>query len=125
MASGDRNYDIATETTQDELKSLLEEIKAKLDTSHDVVRHIQRGKITFSSDASTVTIPLSGFTNANKMIVLLNGSDYYSSSSSGNYMSENYDYYIESLTATALVVSRYNHINVIEREGSYQVIEFY
>lgn len=125
MASGDRNYDIATETTQDELKNLLQEIKAKLDNSSGVVKRIQRGKITFGSDASTTTISLSGFTNPDKMIVLLNGSDYYSSSASGNYMSENYDYYIESLTATRLVVSRYNYVNVIDREGSYQVIEFY
>jgi hypothetical protein len=123
MASGDRNYDIATETTQNELKILIQEIKDSLANSSGVVRHIQRGQIVFNNTDITVGISLDGFTNPDKMIVLLNGSDYFSSNA--NDMSQTYDYYIESLSVSELVVSRHGATDIKERAGSYQVIEFY
>ena len=91
-----------------------------------IIRNIQRGQLTTGSSAN---VTLSGFTDINKMIVILtgwvggifniNGTRYYS----------NFPLIINSLTTTNLVVSYQSEsgVSITLRSHAihYQVIEFY
>lgn len=103
----------------DSLKKKINNIQA--------VRHIQRG--TFTPSATEVNITLAGFNNVNKMIVLLDGSNYnyyYSSKSSIAY-GYNLDSIVSSLTANKLIIRCPGQDTEDTRSisHSYQVIEFY
>ena len=90
-------------TVQEVLEELLNQPK--------IIRHIQRGTYK-TTGAQQYSIGLTGFTNVDKMIVLLNGGSR-APGEPGLY----------SLTTTTLVVSNiYQPDNYIG--GSYQVIEF-
>lgn len=97
-----------------------------------VVRKIQRGtsSLSTSSDSkNSVNITLSGFSNVNKMIVLLDGAGgyrYYSKEDSEYSVSNAKLPYVSALTVSKLTIEQYNY----SRYGyttyfSYQVIEFW
>ena len=79
-----------------------------------VIRRIQRDKFSTSKYVFTVNITLNGFTNINKMIVILNSKGFADSSVIGNTA------YVDSLTLNNLTIGCNG-----ETTGSYQVIEFY
>ena len=83
-----------------------------------MIRRIQRGVFSIKSNETTIT--LSGFTNLNKMIVLLNGGSYYDYSDTDLGSAA----YIQNLSLKQLVIESVNK-NISLFEGSYQVIEFY
>ena len=93
-------------------------IEALQNASTGAVRHIQRGTMTLSADITTVS--LSGFTNLNKMVVLLNGenSHYSGSGIDGSP-------YVKNLTVDTLSLSSSYYSSGYNNEFSYQVIEFY
>lgn len=87
-----------------------------------IVRHIQRGTFTPGSN-SAITISLSGFTDVNKMIVLIDG---IGNKEVGD-KARNAPFYISDITTTLLTLGKNNaeytsNKNVI---AGYQVIEFY
>lgn len=87
-----------------------------------IVRKIQRGTFTQSGD-----ITLSGFTNLNKMIVLLNGNGVtYETGSTSSYAYAR-NAYVQSLTVSKLTVYLVKGYFDYDDEGthSYQVIEFW
>lgn len=97
----------------------------KIETGPDLspIKHIQRGTAQFTSySADTVTISLSGFSNIDKMIVLLNGASY--SNNNNNFLLG--VPYMSELTLSALKVNRVGlSSGSYENEPfSYQVIEF-
>ena len=121
MATGDRNYDIAKETTS----------QAILDTLGEGVgggvKHIQRGTFTYNGTYSDITkeIELAGFTNLDKMVVQLRGNFIWLRS--GWVMSE---VYVKELTLTKLVCEPSLIMDADYNSGntstcSYEVIEFY
>lgn len=82
------------------------------------IKHIQRGKITISGTSAGVT--LTGFTNLNKMIVLLDGVGY--NEANGQ---QNYGVHVSSLTLTNLTIATSSSHNwATGGYHSYQVIEF-
>lgn len=99
------------------MKGFANELKER-----SAVKHIQIGNVFLNNDYSTI-IPLEGFTNADKMVAILNGSNYHSSSSSGNYMSQNQDPYVGYITTESLAIC-YVKSNTVAQYISYQVIEF-
>ena len=95
-------------------------IEALQNASTGAVRHIQRGRVTTSSSGND-TISLTGFINAEKMIVLFNGSRY----QNGYYDFAFYSPQVYSLAVDTLIVtSSANRANDFATYG-YQVIEFY
>ena len=104
----------------------MDSLKKKINNIQ-TVRHIQRG--TFTPSATEVEITLSGFKDVNKMVVLLNGSnyDYYYSSKSNVGYGYNLDSIVSSLTTNKLTVTcpRQDVDEVRSISHSYQVIEFY
>src|SRR5574344_831865 len=82
-----------------------------------IIRHIQTGTMAFTHTSVTQTADLTGFTNLDKMIVLLDG---------GRISSVNNNQarlpYIQSLTVSQLTVEAYNDSSI---DVSYQVIEFW
>lgn len=108
-----------------------------------IIRHIQRGVVTLKNGAATVS--LSGFSNLNKMIVLINGNGHYTASSSNypsseNYAAESYGGYSQEVHFSDLTVSsvRFLQSGFVEKTEtdsrywgsenaviSYQIIEFY
>ncbi len=104
---------IGTNTSEETVNEKLDEIINSVSTSTGVIRHIQRGNvITSSANDHGGTVTLAGFTDLEKMVVILNGDKY---SGSGVYSAV----YLDKLTLTSLSVQG-------ERGGSYsyQVIEF-
>lgn len=96
-------------TTGKTITQILEELLQQ----PKVIKHIQRGFVTKkTADVPSSTVTLAGFTNLEKMIVILNGSSFLGS---GTYA----DIYLEELTLTSLSTLR-------DRGGSYsyQVVEF-
>ncbi len=92
---------------------MLNQILNLMSAQTGVIRHIQRGNvITSSASDHGGTVTLAGFTDLEKMVVILNGDKY---SGSGVYSAV----YLDKLTLTSLSVQG-------ERGGSYsyQVIEF-
>ena len=92
--------------------STVQEVLEELLNQPKIIRHIQRGVSTFTQ--TNINIQLSGFTNAEKMIAIIDGG----ALDNGTI----YPPYISSLTESNLAVSvkvhnKYNNF-------SYQVIEF-
>lgn len=91
------------------------------------IRHVQRGTGT---TYNTVDIALSGFSDVNKMIVLLNGAGGSANTGSNNVNSNTVfagvDFYVSALTVNKLTVALKKFLTA-EWTGpfSYQVIEFY
>lgn len=83
------------------------------------IRHIQRGTFTPGLHGATTTISLSGFTNPDKMIAIINGSNYNGDSNLPSIVSQ--------LSADSLVVSGAFAGNSSVRSciHNYQVIETY
>ena len=94
-------------------------IEALQNASTGAVRHIQRGEVTMST--TSVSVELSGFSDLNKMIVLLNGAG----SSASNYELQSIPR-VGNLTLDTLTIVEpgvaygYNQYPI-----GYQVIEFY
>jgi hypothetical protein len=88
---------------------------------NSVIKHIQRGAVKVST-SSPSSITLSGFTDLSKMIVLIDGAIYQSTSS----VILATGVYVDSLTLTRLTLNRSYLPTSIHGEGyiSYQVIEF-
>lgn len=90
-----------------------------------IIRHIQRGVVSMSS---SVTITLSGFTNSNKMIAIIQGSG-----RAGTYTNTEYSFaygvshFMSDLTTSKLTIKSHASVgsNVAYLEASYQVIEFW
>ena len=80
------------------------------------IRKISRGVGTRSRSAETVEIALSGFTDLNKMIPIINVAD----NKDGHQGLR-----IASLTKTKLTLEAYDSDNTYGSYFSYQVIEFY
>ena len=123
MASGDILSAIASQKTLEEVKERLGEIGSsgkdiseileELLLQPKIIKHIQRG-FSYNPGANTTTPPitLTGFTNLEKMIVILNGYRFWGSSV---YSPE----FIQELTLTSLTVHGDTGCSF-----SYQVIEF-
>lgn len=78
------------------------------------VKHIQRGLVSSGTlNGKDFTIPLSGFTNIDKMFVILNGDAHANNSSVYTAV------YVKSLSLDSLVVGANEYTNAY-----YQVIEF-
>lgn len=100
-----------------------------LSKNTSVIRHIQRGSVYMGvrgENDRTEKIKLSGFTDVDKIIVLLNGSlELYI----GRDRAIGVLPYLESLSTTELVFSVSDNIAVLDRamdgDISYQCIEFY
>lgn len=107
----------AVKTDVGGVKTDTEDIKSQLSGGSGIIRHIQRGLATFKRTSySTATIALSGFTDINKMIVIITGTV-----ESGSDMGATP--YIESFSLNELVMKTF----YVSEESivSYQVIEFY
>lgn len=105
------------DTNVDGVKTDTENIINKLSGGSGIIKHIQRGLATFKKMSDiTATIALSGFTDINKMIVIITGS--VEGSSDMAVMP-----YIESFSLNELVMKVY-YVGQ-ESTVSYQVIEFY
>ena len=99
-------------TDVDGVKNDTENIISQLSGGSGVIRHIQRGVSTFTQ--TTINIQLSGFTNIEKMIAIIDGGW----DSRGTVIFP----HISSLTESNLAVSSIgNNVNYFV---SYQVIEF-
>lgn len=96
-----------------------------------IVRHVQRGTFSISSDGTSVTVSLTGFSNLSKMIVLINGNRASASGTDSSYPGQ----YSSNIRSAALSVLTLSALSVSCRQGnssyagavdgSYQVIEFY
>lgn len=119
MATGDRNYDIAKESTSQEILNAMGDAGGG-------VKHIQRGTFTYDGSLTdrTKEIDLTGFTNLDKMSVRLYGN--FIGLRSGLLTLVNV--YVKELTLTKLVcepsdmVENYNAGS--PSTCSYEVIEF-
>ena len=105
----------------------VDEILTKLNSGMGVVRHIQRGASSMAYNVGEVTITLNGFTDVNKMFVLINGNRPHKSSA---YPYVSGDTYLSSLTTTALTIKTAGIAgdSISTAQGcnfSYQVIELY
>lgn len=104
------------DTNVDGVKTDTENIINKLSGGSGTIRHIQRGLATFKKMSdNTATIALSGFTDINKMIVIVTGSI--------NSNEVSYTPYINSFSLNELVMKT-SYVGQ-ESTVSYQVIEFY
>lgn len=56
--------------TEDTVVEMLQELL----TQPKVIKHIQRGQAEIPHNGQSIKVQLSGFTNVNKMIILINGS---------------------------------------------------
>lgn len=98
-------------TDVDGVKNDTENIISQLSGGSGVIRHIQRGTFSMPYDTENIKITLSGFTNIDKMIVILNSYR----TNTGNCV------YLKSLTLNSLTIQS----NDDNTYGSYQVIESY
>lgn len=95
------------------IESNVVEMLQELLTQPKVIKHIQRGKVTTSSSgANSATVELAGFTNIDKMIVLLDGDAFFGNSVYSSV-------YVDSLSLTQLKT-----LKATGGSYSYQVIEF-
>lgn len=122
----------AIEAAKAEILAAIAQTDGKLDVgvTAKVVKNIQKGSFwlyVYSEETETEAITLGGFTNPEKMIVLLNGSCKYKSG--GGYDYFHVSAYVKSLSATELVVCISDFIPGWEERAdgyfSYQVIEFF
>lgn len=138
MASGDKTYiaDKSTQTaileavngldaskakqsTVDELKSLVNQL---ISTPSSPIRHIQSGVVEVGYRNTTVT--LSGFSNENKMIVLINGVNSAYESATGNSSVTGHIGVLNSISKLTISQSNTLDRSTVESNVSYQVIEF-
>lgn len=94
-------------------------IEALQNASTGAVRHIQRGEVTMST--TSVSVGLSGFSDLNKMIVLLNGAG----SSANNYELQSIPRVGNLTLDTLTIVEPGVAYNSYHYPIGYQVIEFY
>ena len=89
------------------------------------VKRVQRGTFNFSSSATTATITLTGFTNTDKMTVVLSGGG--SIYNDSNLYGVRGLAYVSSLNTKNLTIqcAQYTTSNSIYITGSYEVIEYY
>lgn len=130
-------YDEPAETSDSDIDetytihvtSLTANYSVRIGKDRPIIKHIQRGTASASTSSATTSIYLTGFTNLNKMVVLLNGMslNHYQREGTGTYTPT--PYYVSSLTTSTLTVGHigkagnYN-TNTYSTIG-YQVIEFY
>ena len=112
---------IALEETSQEIKASVSEVKTDTGNilnlaSQDsgVIKHIQRGVGT----GGTITVQLAGFTNIDKMIVIINGD------CKENSRWTVCEYYLKSLTVSQAIITTLNNSSISQSSCSYQVIEF-
>ena len=95
-------------------------------SSLSCVRHVQRGAFSISTSKDEVTVSLSGFSNSNKMIAILDGYGAYSTSGSSYskvYMGVPI---CSQLSTSSLIISKVgNDDDNVGVSGSYQVVECY
>lgn len=100
--------------TEDTVVEMLQELL----TQPKVIKHIQRGYIG-SRNGNIVTVPLSGFTNINKMVVICNG--FATNANNRNIVCAS----VNSLAINSLKLTCYNSEGAqYDWVASYQVIEF-
>ena len=118
---------VAAQYSIDEIASKLDSLETAIQNyiangNSPVVKHIQRGTFQLTSGNSTTTGTLSGFTNIDKMIVLINGSGHYEETS--NYWGYARLPYLKTLATSSMTVGTSSAPSKNETCG-YQVIEFY
>lgn len=86
------------------------------------IRKIQRGTTSITANEMSVSVTLSGFSNVNKMFVILDGMSYLYDGSSTAY---NMIPYLKSLTVSKLTLGHSDDPTSGLKTFSYQVIEFY
>lgn len=64
---------IGTNTSEETVNEKLNQILNSMSTQTGVIRHIQRGKVVDSDKTGFKTVALEGFTNLDKMFVLVSG----------------------------------------------------
>ncbi|MGN0317823.1 MAG: hypothetical protein ACI4E1_07835 [Lachnospira sp.] len=107
------------ETVTQAIERINTAIEALQNASTGAVRHIQRGVLSYSGSTETqVVVELSGFTNLDKMIVLINGSRRAYSDITATCP------YLYELTTTSCSI-RLMPSSSASGDVSYQVIEFY
>lgn len=112
MATGDRNYDIAKETTS-------QEILSAVGKGTSVIKSVQRGVI---SNQSTIEVTVSISTvDPNKCMVILNGGI---SDIDNSYSQSVTAPYLVSLTNTQLKVHTGAAVDKVYMPVSWQIIEF-
>ena len=114
-------------TAANDIISKLNTVNNKVTTGGvPIVRHIQRGTVkigTSYEEESGITVTLSGFTNINKMIVILDGVGSRNGSSYDSSYAIVHGPYLYKLSTTSMDVRTTNSV-----EGdtiSYQVIELW
>ncbi len=86
-------------------------------TQPKVIKHIQRGQAEIPHNGQSIKVQLSGFTNVNKMIILINGSP--AGSNNGPYSAFFKNFTVNSVDIlSGATQAQYGKII------SYQVIEF-
>lgn len=102
-----------------------------------IVRHVQRGFVKLSGrpydytlSGSLATVTLSGFTDTNKMLVILNGGVYYVGSFKSSDQTVTGSAFVTSLSTTQLSLNNTSGVdgtlqNYVGGYVSYEVIEFY
>ncbi len=118
-----------TDTLVSQITALTSAVATLQDTVNDLasagsgisscIRHIQRGT-TIIAGSSVEEVTLSGFTDVDKMIVLLNGT---STTLASNTVAASLPY-LEDLTTTVLSLRKSGTVSS-SYNISYQVIEFY
>lgn len=91
----------------------------------ECVRQIQRGVVKFDASSSdNVNVTLRGFSNVNKMMVILDGNSHYYNSGYGAYAILPY---VFDLTTSKLSIGKsdFEKNKGKNNHVSYQVIEFY
>lgn len=99
--------------TEDTVVKILQELL----TQPKVIKHIQRGQAEIPHNGQSIKVQLSGFTNVNKMIILINGSP--AGSNNGPYSAFFKNFTVNSVDIlSGATQAQYGKII------SYQVIEF-
>lgn len=100
-----------------DIETVVNQIASGGSGSTSGIRRIQRDTFDIRN-ATGITINLTGFTDLNKMVVILNGSAYPNTT-----MDSVVPFYVDSLSLTNLEIA--SMYGVKFGTGSYQVIEFY
>lgn len=109
-----------------EFKSLDKIVEEKVNTAitnRSVIRHIQRGYVDVSSNKGSSSVELTGFTDANKMVVILGGSTFV------DYNKFDVTWtavpYVRAMNRTSLVIGWENSYSGYSGTVGYQVVEFW
>lgn len=97
--------------TEDTVVEMLQELL----TQPKVIKHIQRGQAEIPHNGQSIKVQLSGFTNVNKMIILINGSP------AG---SRPYSAFFKNFTVNSVDILSGTTEAQYGKTISYQVIEF-